>query len=138
MRSADLKLFVAWERQERPYPWTEKSFEETLSENVSRTLVYENEQGVVGFAVVQVVDDEAYLSNMMIDPACRRKGEGFKLLQKIMIWSKKNGAMRMLLDVDPINTIAVKLYTNAGFEVLEHRKHSYPNGEDAILMEKKL
>lgn len=129
----DVADFVRWEK-ERPYPWTEANFLETLSGVKVQTHVWEETGHRVGFAVVQVIETEAYLQNIMVDPSRRRQGFGEKILQKVMMWARHQGASELLLDVEANNDPAVRLYKKAGFIVLEQRKNSYPQGEDALVM----
>jgi [ribosomal protein S18]-alanine N-acetyltransferase len=136
MTPGEAVRFERWEAAERPYPWTARHFLETST--TAGVAVLEEEGAGIGFAVLQVVADEAYLLNLMIEPRFRRKGAGEALLQKVMIWARSAGASRLLLDVDPNNAPAVRLYTTCGFETLERRPHSYPQGEDALLMRKLL
>ncbi len=131
LREGDAALFASWEAAERPYPWKAAGFP-------ADTLVYETGDGVRGFAVIKVVDEEAYLENMMVAPDGRRKGAGAEMLQKVMMWAASAGAEEVLLDVDTTNLPAIGLYIKLGFEFLEQRENSYPRGEDAYIMRKEL
>jgi [ribosomal protein S18]-alanine N-acetyltransferase len=131
LREGEAALFASWEAAERPYPWSTNSFP-------AHTLVYETVEGVRGFAVVKIVESEAYLENMMIAPTIRRKGAGVEMLQKVMMWAASAGAEQVLLDVDTMNLPAIGLYIKLGFEFLEQRENSYPRGEDAYIMRREL
>jgi [ribosomal protein S18]-alanine N-acetyltransferase len=101
-------------------------------------LVWEERGIPQGFGVLQIVGEEAYIVNIMVDPARRRQGHGSTLLQKVIIEARDHGARRLVLDVDAANGAALALYKNAGFEILERRRAAYPRGEDAIVMKKDL
>ncbi len=133
LRPDDIPLFVDWERT-RPYPWTDQNFRETLSSSSTTTYVWEEEKNVCGFAVVQLIGDEVYLQNIMVAPSFRRRGVAEKMLQKVMMWAKDQGAKELLLDVESTNEAAVALYKKLGMSLLECRKKSYPRGEDAFVM----
>jgi [ribosomal protein S18]-alanine N-acetyltransferase len=128
-------IFAGWEQSERPYPWTARQF---LGTDVSRTLVWDEKGAPRGFASLQLVGEEAYLLNIMVDPALRRTGRGERMLQKVMIVARRKGASRMLLDVEAGNKPALALYQKAGFAILERRRRAYPRGEDALVMKKEL
>lgn len=128
-------MFAAWEVAERPYPWTAAQFRPM---GASRTFVLEEGGAAVAFAVLQIVDDEAHLLNLMVNPAARRKGHGATLLQKVMIGARHRGARQFFLDVDAVNEPALALYRKAGFNILERRRAAYPRGEDALVMKKDL
>ncbi|MCG3205404.1 MAG: hypothetical protein KCHDKBKB_02125 [Elusimicrobia bacterium] len=127
LQAGEASLFSAWEAQERPYPWSERVFPKD-------TLVFENDGQVIGFAVVRVVGEEAYLSNFMVASETRRRGWGEKILQKVMMWAGSQGARVLLLDVDIQNLPAINLYKKLGFEILQRREKSYPRGEAAFVM----
>ncbi len=131
IRDGEAAMFAAWELAERPYPWNESVFP-------IGTLVAEDQQGVYGYVAVQIVVDEAYVANLMVDPKRRRCGLGGLLLQKVMMWAWSRGARRMTLDVDVSNIPAIRLYEKSGFEIIQRRSSSYPRGEDALVMGKKL
>ncbi len=137
MRPAEAALFAALEAADRPYPWSEASF---ISANdvPSTMLVWEESEKVFGYAALQVVDEEAYLTNLMVPPPLRRCGIGGELLQKVMMWAREKSATRLLLDVAANNAPAVRLYERFGFRLLERRTGAYPRGEDALLMKKDL
>jgi ribosomal-protein-alanine N-acetyltransferase len=133
LSNTEATLFAEWEK-ERPYPWTEKNFLDTLGVGPTKTFVWGEPSHPYAFAVVQRVDNEAYLQNLFVKPPLRNKGWGEKIVRQIMIWSRNEGANRLTLDVDPANKAAVRLYEKVGFQVLERRKKSYPRGEDALVM----
>ena len=131
IRDGEAALFATWEAAERPYPWAAASFP-------ANTLVEEHDGAPAGYAVLQVVGDEAYLSNLMIAPPFRRRGLGARMLQKVIMWAASNGAQRVMLDVDTANLPAITLYRKMGFEFIERRAQSYPRGEDAFIMRRQL
>ena len=138
LQESDVPVFVEWERWGRPYPWTALHFSETMASEVSRTLVIEKEGRAAGYAAVQVIGEEAYLLNIVSDPAHRRQGIGERLLQKVMIWARLAGAREIRLEVDPANVAAIGLYEKVGFDTQGRRAHAYPNGESADVMRREL
>ncbi len=139
IKEGEALLFAAWEAAERSYPWSTAQFEETRQLGaVSRTFVFESEEEVLGYAVMSVAEDEVYLSNIMVTPRRRRAGIGAKILQKVIMWAAEKRARVIALDVDTANEAAVRLYTKLGFEIVQRRKSSYPKGEDAFVMRKKI
>jgi ribosomal-protein-alanine N-acetyltransferase len=134
LNSEDIPRLLLWEKENRPYPWVESHFSETLYSATTRTLIYESEREIVGYAVVQIVKDEAYLLNIFIDPSKRKRGFGSFLIHQAMEWAKTQGASVMMLDVDTENTSAIDLYKNKGFSIIEKRPQTYPKGENSFLM----
>lgn len=58
----------------------------------------------------------AYLSNLAVAPAAKRRGLGTRLLQEAEDLAIQWGCRSMTLHVDPGNTPAVELYKNAGYK----------------------
>lgn len=129
----DVPVFVKWEK-ERPYPWTEQNFLETISSPSTRTFVWDNHGAVAGFAVVQVIGAEAYLQNIFVNSAFRRQGLGETIFKNVADWAKRQGASELFLDVEETNEPAKGLYKKMHMTILDRRKKSYPRGEDALIM----
>jgi ribosomal-protein-alanine N-acetyltransferase len=138
MAPQETKLFAEWEKDDRPYPWTAAQFTETLRSTSSQTLVWDEDGKVIGYGVLQIVAGEAHLLNFMIEKKRWRQGKGLAWITMLLAWVRERGIKRMILDVDAKNEPAIKLYEKAGFQTLEKRAASYPNGEDAIVMKKDL
>ena len=58
------------------------------------------------------------------------------LLDRAEVEIRALGATRMLLEVRVSNVAAMKLYLERGFSGLYARPRYYPDGEDALVMEK--
>jgi [ribosomal protein S18]-alanine N-acetyltransferase len=138
LAEADIPTLVAWEKAERPYPWSTQHFLDTLTSQVQQTLIWESQGQIVGFAVLQIIEAEAYVLNIMISPHHRRTGLGVALMEKVISLCRAASAENIFLDVDPLNEGAFGLYKKIGFEPMGRRKNAYPNGEDAILMKRKI
>jgi ribosomal-protein-alanine N-acetyltransferase len=136
MKRSEATLFSDWEKGERPYPWKENQFLETMNSETQSTLVREENGEAIGFGVLQMIESEAYLLNLMVRADCRRRGLGEDLMSRLMTWSKDAGANHMFLDVDPANLSAFALYQKCGFRIAGRRPHGYPAGEPSYLMKK--
>ena len=97
------------------------------------------EQGkIVGFAICNVVLDEAMLFNIAVDPAEQGKGYGKTLLQGLITELSQKDVITLWLEVRESNIKAQQLYTQLGFNEVAVRKHYYPlpdgKKENAIVM----
>ncbi len=97
------------------------------------------EQGkIVGFAICNVVLDEATLFNIAVDPAEQGKGYGKALLQGLITELSQKDVITLWLEVRESNIKAQQLYTQLGFNEVTVRKHYYPlpdgKKEHAIVM----
>ncbi|MDR1614959.1 MAG: ribosomal protein S18-alanine N-acetyltransferase [Campylobacteraceae bacterium] len=63
-------------------------------------------------------------------------GIGLKLLEKSFAYVKKTGKKTLMLEVKAVNYSAIKLYEKMGFMKIGIAAKYYPDGTDAILMEK--
>lgn len=106
---------------------------------VGKCFVYEFENEVVGFAVVDLFEDRSELIDIAVALAHRNKGIGKKLVEKVINESKNNGCKSITLEVKCNNDFAITLYKNSGFKLKNIRKKYYSNGTvDAYLMYREL
>jgi ribosomal-protein-alanine N-acetyltransferase len=90
---------------------------------------------VVGYAGLQVVLDEGYITNVAVRPECRRQGIAAKLLQVFLDFAKANKLAFLTLEVRASNQAAIVLYGRHGFRSAGRRRNYYEHPkEDAIIM----
>jgi|GEM_PF-4371084 len=133
MRMDEAKTLAEFEK-ERPYPWNKSQFLNLVESKTTTVLVWEENQTFIGYVVVQIVEEEAYLSNFFVHPSVRRQGYGQKFMRKIFSWCLHRGVQQITLDVDSSNASAVNLYKKMGFGLLQIRARAYPQGESAAVM----
>ena len=117
-------------------PWSRNMLAEELDNMLSAFLVALDDTGrVVGYAGVQVVLDEGYITNVAVRPECRRQGIAGKLLQVFLDFAKGNQLAFLTLEVRASNYDAIALYGSRGFRSVGRRKNYYEHPkEDAIIM----
>jgi ribosomal-protein-alanine N-acetyltransferase len=90
---------------------------------------------VVGVIVIWLIQDEAHIATLAVDPYYRGKGIGRKLVAEAMSEAVRQGANTATLEVRASNETARALYRDFGFQVAGRRLRYYQdNGEDAIIM----
>ena len=89
---------------------------------------------VVGFGGVMVVDDEAHLMNIAVDPAHRRHGIARHLLTRLMLDLVEARVSHLTLEVRTDNAAAIRLYDEFGFVAAGERKDYYGAGRHALIM----
>lgn len=94
------------------------------------------EPPVVGYASLRHVDGTADVNRIVVDPEHRQRGIGRGLLEELLRQALTRGCERVLLDVDPANTAAVRLYEEFGFHEIDRRARYYADGADALIMQK--
>ena len=117
-------------------PWSRNMLAEELDNLLSAFLVALDDSGrVVGYAGVQVVLDEGYITNVAVRPECRRQGIAGKLLQVFLDFAQGNRLAFLTLEVRASNYDAFALYGSRGFRSVGRRKNYYEHPkEDAIIM----
>ena len=119
-------------------PWSRNMLAEELDNLLSAFLVaLDDEDKVVGYAGLQVVLDEGYITNVAVRPECRRNGIAAKLLQVFLDFAQANGLSFLTLEVRASNYGAIALYGSRGFRSVGRRKNYYEHPkEDAVIMTK--
>ena len=120
-------------------PWSKKMLAEELDNQCAAFLVAvepETEKAV-GYAGLLVVADEGYITNVAVDPSCRRQGVAAQLLQVFDNFAKGNHLAILTLEVRPSNAAAIALYEGFGFREVGRRRNYYDlPKEDALILTK--
>ena len=119
-------------------PWTEKSYREEVQNQLSRYIILEIDDKIIGFVGIWCVVDEAQIMNIGIDPRFQSQGYGKKLMQEIFSIAREEGCLTMTLEVKTSNRVARQMYQSMGFELIGIRKKYYPDNSDCMLMCKTL
>ena len=141
MQFADLDELMVGEIAAYPFPWTNKNFEDCLSNKAYSCWVFEKDYKLLGHTVISIVLKEAHLLNICLYPEYQNQGWGRKLLLEAETIAKHYGAETCFLEVRPSNNIGLSLYRSESYNEIGVRKNYYPdeNGrEDAIVMAKTL
>ena len=136
MRTEHLDEVAELERICFSKPWTRRMLAEELENACSAFLAAEDEQGtVVGYAGLQVVLDEGYITNIAVSPQYRRKGIAGGLLDVFLRFAEGNHLAFLTLEVRESNYDAIALYGSRGFHAVGRRRGYYETPrEDAVLM----
>ena len=86
----------------------------------SSFLVSRKESAIVGFAIVGVAGSVSYLQRVAVHPDHQGEGTGRSLVRASLRWGQKHGASSMLLNTQPENTAAARLYMSEGFVRLSY------------------
>ena len=117
--------------------WSEAEFSTMLSASNALSVTCD-----AGFAVGQIIVNEAELFLIMTKSEHRKQGIGHRILETFEQRALQNNIRRIILEVAYSNVAARALYTSNGYQQIAVRKNYYtfPNGRrvDAIVMEKHL
>ena len=133
--SDDLATILIIESLTNKIPWTEQQFLSS-AEVGYHSVVIEEKEGVVGFAIYSPIVPESHLLNIAITPSNQGRGLGRQLLQKVILQNQLLGVKSLTLEVRVSNNSAISLYESEGF-LKDAIRPDYYSGvvrEDAVLM----
>lgn len=93
---------------------------------------------IVGYAGMMCVLPFADVQTLAVAPEAQRAGLGTRLLRALVGEAQRRGAEQVLLEVRGDNPGAQALYRREGFSHIHTRTMYYPDGEDALIMQKLL
>lgn len=94
---------------------------------------------LLGYAGLEYVLDEGYLTDVAVFPAVRRQGVGRSLLLELDQRGRALGLSFLTLEVREGNAAAIALYRSLGYKEAGRRRGFYTDPrEDALLMTKYL
>ena len=136
MRRRHLRGVLRIENQVYPRPWTLGLFMSELGFRNSRIYVVARVgTTVTGYAGLMLVEPDAHVTTIAVDPAWHRRAIGTRLLAVIARQAIVAGAENLTLEVRMSNTGAQALYQRFGFAPAGVRKGYYAEtNEDAMVM----
>ncbi|QWE17564.1 ribosomal protein S18-alanine N-acetyltransferase [Polynucleobacter sp. AP-Nino-20-G2] len=155
MAVADLDAVLAIESISHIHPWTRGNFSDSLEAGHWAYCVrpqiddavhgsFLDPQILWAYCVLYPAVDELHLLNITVSPKLRRLGIGEKMMHAIEGVAAQQSMPRILLEVRPTNTSALKLYERLGYQQIGMRKNYYPADsatgmrEDALVMAKSI
>ena len=133
MVEGDIPAVAGLERRAFSEPWSEDAFAEELAEGNRRYVVAEVEGEIVGYGGVMIVDQEAHIMTVAVDPSAARRKIGTRLMLALVDRALDGGARHLTLEVRISNDAALGLYRKMGFASVGLRP-GYYRDEDALVM----
>jgi ribosomal-protein-alanine N-acetyltransferase len=126
---------TALERQCFSLPWSRAAFLAELRNPAAFYVAAEAEGGLAGYAGMQTVLDEGYITNIAVAPEWRRRGVAARLLTALRAEAVGRRLAFLTLEVRRSNAAAISLYEKQGFVQVGVRPGYYEKPrEDALLM----
>ncbi len=136
-QSGDETFIAELEKECFSDPWSADAVALSAAEGV-RFFVYEENDIILGYAGLQSVLDEGYITNIAVTKSARGRGIGKILLAHLDEVAKDSLLSFISLEVRESNTAAITLYEKCGYENVGKRPAFYENPrEDAIIMTKR-
>lgn len=120
--------------------WLPEPTPELLETSVSgagSVLVSTADGMPVGY-VLTLVGTDAYVAELVVEPAHRGEGRATRLLQAALDVASDSGCTRVSLTVHEENEAAKSIYESSGFELCGREPGYYADGGDGLLFEKRL
>lgn len=118
--------------------WSYKTLATAFKTPTFLGVLCEDGGEIAGYGGVTVAADSADIGNIAVSENYRCGGVGTALLQRLCEKAKEKGAEKVFLEVRVSNSAAMQLYLKCGFVGAYARTRYYPDGEDCLVMVKKL
>ena len=127
---------IAIENASFTCPWSRQSFEEAMnSDNIRVLTVTDEENRVLAFSCLLIIEYEAEILNIAVSENFRNRGIGKLLADHMVSICHEKDVTDIFLEVRDSNISAQHLYEKCEFKAIGKRKKYYTNPtEDAILM----
>ena len=131
----DLPAIVKIENLSFNFPWSDFLFKSHVRD--PGFVLYEQDGIVKGYAIIDIINDNAQLANIAVHPQYRGRGIGTELLNWCIEFGKKHGGRIITLEVREKNCDAQMFYFKNGFKIKGIIRDYYVD-DNAFVMEKKI
>lgn len=115
-------------------PWTAPMIAGELQENRGNNEILLQDDTILGYYFLSVLDDEAELHNIAVPKIFQQRGIGTYILKNIVNRCDANGIQRLYLEVRDDNASAIHLYEKMGFLRIGRRPGYYSvEKKDALI-----
>ena len=133
----DLDKIYDIEKRVFSNPWSKQSIKNELSRiSYSSNFIFEKNDHLIGYCFSHIIDKEVHILNMAIDIPYQHRGYGKEFFN--LIFKKYMEYANVFLEVKKTNFPAINLYLNFGFEEINRKKMYYSDGQDAIVMSRRV
>ena len=133
MNSADIPAVLRIQGELAFQDWNERQYEQEIKAPYTYAVVYENESGILGYAVFHLLGADSELLSIAVSESAQRSGIGYQLLQAGLVQLSLDKEDCCFLEVRENNIKARRFYENHGFNLFGIRKKYYADGENAAL-----
>lgn len=138
-RPSDLQHIMPIENAAFPVDaFPESEFRRLSTAHPDQFLVAEIAGAVVGYVAGSVTGDCGELASVAVDQRYRGRGIATVLIGRLLDGFQQIGLRRCVLQVRTTNLPAIDLYKRLRFHIVRSLVAYYPDGSDALLMEKTL
>ena len=133
----DFSIITLIEKRVFRFPWSNNQIKwELRFQPIASNYVMLLEDNIIGYIFTHRVDNEVQILNFAIDTPYQHKGYGEEFFSYFL--GQLDEDISIILEVRKSNFSAINLYLKFGFLELGIREKYYSDGEDAIVMKRKL
>ena len=118
--------------------WSYKTLATAFKAPAFLGVLCEDGGEIAGYGGVSIAADSADIGNIAVAEPYRNSGIGTALLQKLCEKAKERDVEKVFLEVRVSNSAAMQMYLKCGFVGAYARPRYYPDGEDCLVMVRKL
>ena len=134
-RTDDAAGIAAIEAEVFPDPWVQKDIMTYICSEGGMCYTASADGRVIAYVIGRVIAPEGEIYRIATDPAFRRRGIAYRLLDYAVKCEKGRGLECLFLEVRESNIPAKNLYKSYGFKEMGIRKSYYKDPvENAVLM----
>lgn len=109
-----------------------------VRDQATNVAVVEEHRRLVGFGIMHYGDVNAHLALLAVDPECRRRGLGTRLVLWLECCAETAGIGRIGVEARADNPAAIAFYRRLGYETVETLSGYYRGMLDAVRLQKRL
>lgn len=121
-----------------PRSWTAERVTRCIGNGDWAVLTARHHRRLVGFAIMEFLDEHAHLSLLAVQPGYRQLGVGTELVRWLEASARVAGIFTIRLELRVDNEIARAFYSQLGYREVGRRRAYYSGVEDARCMARDL
>jgi ribosomal-protein-alanine N-acetyltransferase len=133
MNRRDIPAVATLEQAVYDSPWSVRVFYDELALANRRYIVAEEDETIVGYGGMLIVENDGHITTLAVDPEARRQRLGTRMMVALIDAALEMGVSHVTLEVRMSNDSAQALYARFGFAPVGLRKNYYRD-EDALVM----
>jgi len=138
IKTTDLPQIYALEQTSFKQPYSSSYICTLAVLNAETFLVAESGRKIAGYAIATIEGEAGHIISIAVHPEYRNRKIGTELMLKLIEKLKLLGVSTIRLEVQRSNIAAQEMYKKLGFKSTHTLKNYYADGEDGIVMIKRL
>jgi len=119
-----------------PWTWRPHRVARAIASPETNVAVVREQGALVGFGIMEYLEEDAHLVLFAVRPQSRRQGVGTELLRWLEASALVAGAQRIRLEARRENVAARSFYNEHGYHELVIKSRMYSGAVDGIRLEK--